>query len=67
MMPWLTNSSFALALALNSTGNVRKARRKDDRAARGSESGTAGDTLLPMLIGGLVLIVAGVIVVLVVV
>jgi hypothetical protein len=30
MMPWLTNNFCALALALNSTGKVRKAKREDD-------------------------------------
>ena len=30
MIPWLTNNFCALALALNSTGKVRKAKREDD-------------------------------------
>jgi hypothetical protein len=30
MMPWLTNNFCALALALNSTGKVRKAKRDDE-------------------------------------
>jgi hypothetical protein len=30
MMPWLTNNFCALALALNSTGKVRKAKSEDD-------------------------------------
>ena len=35
----------------------------DARGGLGAEEGTSGDTLLPMLIGGLVLTVVGVIVV----
>jgi hypothetical protein len=30
MIPWLTNNFWALELALNSTGNVRRANKEDD-------------------------------------